>query len=369
MKSDRVLVIGAGIIGLTTALCLRREGFEVVVVAESFGQQTTSVVAGALWEWPPAVCGYHHDQLSLERSKEWCMTSYYIFKELSQENTGVYWRPVSFYFKENVINGSVHYPKMEEIKTHVEGFRHDKYLISENAINPEFGIIDAYGHDAPMVDTDRYMTWLLWQVASTGCDIKHEKIAGNLAKQEQKLKDRFQARVIVNCAGLGSSELSGEYMYPLRGALVRLINDGSRIPKITKAFCVSHDESKNEQDIVFIVPRGENHLILGGLAEPDQYDLNINLENYEPLKLMYQRCIDFMPILADAEIDGAEPVRAGLRPFRLANVRLDVEKSSSIIHNYGHGGAGVSFSWGCALEVVEEVKSLVMNLMPNYSTY
>ena len=61
----RVLVIGAGVSGLTSALCLRRRGFEVTVVADRFAPLVTSVVAGALWEWPPAVCGYHQDQVSL----------------------------------------------------------------------------------------------------------------------------------------------------------------------------------------------------------------------------------------------------------------------------------------------------------------
>ena len=54
-----VLVIGAGVSGLTSALCLSRRGFDVTVVADRFAPRVTSVVAGALWEWPPAVCGHH----------------------------------------------------------------------------------------------------------------------------------------------------------------------------------------------------------------------------------------------------------------------------------------------------------------------
>ena len=56
--NEKVLVIGAGVSGLTTSLCLLRRGFAVIVVAEKFAPYITSVVAGALWEWPPAVCGY-----------------------------------------------------------------------------------------------------------------------------------------------------------------------------------------------------------------------------------------------------------------------------------------------------------------------
>jgi D-amino-acid oxidase len=71
---------------------------------------------------------------------------------------------------------------------------------------------------------------------------------------------------------------------------------------------------------------------------------------------MYQRCVEFLPALATGKIDSSEPVRVGLRPFRAAGVRLEVEKSDSrIVHNYGHGGSGVSLSWGCAAEVANLV--------------
>ena len=30
-----------------------------------------------------------------------------------------------------------------------------------------------------------------------------------------------------------------------------------------------------------------------------------------------------------------------------------------IVHNYGHGGSGVTLSWGCALEVADLVERLV----------
>ncbi len=68
--------MGAGVSGLTSALCLARKGFRVTVVADRFAPRVTSVVAGALWEWPPAVCGHHQDPISLGRSKAWSATSY-----------------------------------------------------------------------------------------------------------------------------------------------------------------------------------------------------------------------------------------------------------------------------------------------------
>lgn len=347
----KALVIGGGVSGLTTALCLRQDGMDVTVVAERFAPNVTSVVAGALWEWPPAVCGYHHDELSLARSKEWCMVSYRIFIGLAEQpETGVHFRPVVFYFKYPVGSSPRDLEKMTELRDKVLGFRHDAALIRENGVNTATGVQDAYAHMAPMVDTDRYMAWLLSEAHAKGCDIRQGRITGRLRDQEGALKRRFRADVIVNCSGLGAAELSGEPMYALRGALVRVKNDGVRMPRITQAHCVSHDESRNEQDIVFIVPRGTDMLVLGGLAERDEWSTDIGLHNYEPVRAMYRRCVEFLPALAHAEIDAAEPVRVGLRPFRARNVRVDREEGTDILHNYAHGGAGVTFSWGCAFE-------------------
>jgi D-amino-acid oxidase len=355
-----VLVIGAGVSGLTSALCLVRKGFAVTVVADRFAPHVTSVVAGALWEWPPAVCGQHQDQISLNRSKVWCETSHEIFADLAGDPaTGVFLRPVTFYFKRPIPEDRVQSEKMAELKGKVRQFRHDATLIAANGINPEFGLRDAYSHLAPMVDTDVYMYWLLGEVRRAGCCIIERKLTGSLREQEASLARQYGVDVIVNCTGLGAGELAGDSVYPVRGALIRVHNDGTRMPRVTQAHCISHDGSSHERGFLFIVPRGDDMLVLGGLAEPDEWGLDIGLHNYEPIRAMYQRCLAFMPALKDAEIDAAEPVRVGLRPVGPKNVRLELEPGSRIIHNYGHGGSGVTFSWGCALEVVERVDELL----------
>jgi glycine/D-amino acid oxidase-like deaminating enzyme len=44
---------------------------------------------------------------------------------------------------------------------------------------------------------------------------------------------------------------------------------------------------------------------------------------------------------------------AGVRPYRTGSYRLDAETASGklVVHNYGHGGAGITLSWGCAAKV------------------
>ena len=357
-----VLVIGAGVSGLTSALCLVQKGLQAIVVADQFAPHITSVAAGALWEWPPAVCGHHHDQVSLERSKSWCQKSYQIFAELSLDPaTGVFLRPVTFYFEQPIEEIGWRRAKMDELKSKVRGFRRNPGLIAENSINPALGLRDAYTHLAPMVDTDVYMEWLLREARRSGCRIVERKITGVLRDQAAALQRQYGVDAIVNCSGLGARELAEPSVHPLRGALIRVRNDGKAMPRITQAHCISHDGSNEKTGFIFIVPRGHDMLVLGGFAEPDKWGLDIGLHNYEPIREMYRRCLEFMPVLGAAEVDAAEPVRAGLRPFRHQGVRLEREPGTPIIHNYGHSGSGVTFSWGCAFEVVDLIEDLLFN--------
>ena len=51
----------------------------------------------------------------------------------------------------------------------------------------------------------------------------------------------------------------------------------------------------------------------------------------------------------------SNPPKAGLRPKRDGSYRLEPEMHDGrlIVHNYGHAGAGITMSWGCAIEVAE----------------
>jgi len=353
------LIIGAGVSGLTSALCLLRRGFGVTVVAEYFAPQVTSSVAGALWEWPPAVCGRHHDPVSLARSKAWCATSYSAFIDLAADPaTGVRLRPVTSYFKCPIQEDPAAFSKMRELSCKVRDFRHDAALIAENGVNRHLGLRDAYRYLAPMVDTDSYLPWLQNEIRRGGGRFQEQRIEGLLPDRAPELARAFRANVIVHCAGLGAAELTGDDVYPVRGALVRIRNDGRAGPRIAQAHCLAHDGRSGESGFVFILPRGDDGLVLGGFAEPGERDTGVNLDNYEPVRAMYRRCLEFLPALEQLAID-ADSVRVGLRPFRRANVRVEVEEGAKLIHNYGHGGSGVTLSWGCALEVAEHAAEMV----------
>jgi D-amino-acid oxidase len=353
--TGRVVVIGAGVIGLTTALGLRRRGWQATVIAERFAPQVTSAVAGALWEWPPAVCGHQPD---LARACRWAAASYRIFEDLASDSaTGAFIRPVTFYFRRRIDSDPVLRDKMNAVAAVARGFRHDSRLIVERGVNPNLGLVDAYTHLAPMIDTDAYLAWLMDAVRAAGCRLVERKIAAPLKDREAGLLHEFGATAIVNCTGLGARELGDPTVYPLRGAVLRVRNDGRTVPRIEEAHCISHDGTSCDPGFVFIVPRGRDRLVLGGFAEPHEAGLDIGWENYEPIRAIHRRCVEFLPALRDLEIDAVEPVRVGLRPARVDSVRLEWEAGTRIVHNYGHGGSGVTFSWGCAAEAADLVEA------------
>jgi D-amino-acid oxidase len=193
------------------------------------------------------------------------------------------------------------------------------------------GYHDGYRVDVPVIETPVYMRYLLERFRTLGGTVEERSVDG--------LSDRFrEARVVVNCAGLGARELVGDDdLFPIRGQVVRV-----RAPQVRR--CVVDDYGPNA--IAYVIPRSAD-CILGGTA--DEGDWNLTPDPETALAIL-RRCSRMVPALEHAEV---LEHRVGLRPGR-REVRLELERvgeGSAVIHNYGHGGAGFTLSWGCADEV------------------
>jgi len=358
----RALVIGAGVTGLTTARCLQERGFAVTVIAHRFQHETTSVVAGALWEWPPAVCGFYEiaPAQALRDEQRWCLESYHRFQRLSTKMaTGVYIRPVVFYLETPAAKNALEMRKINELRPHVSGFAHDAALVRRNGVNPEAGYVDAYTYQTPLVDTDMYLAWLLAEVLSNGATIEQRQVHGPLSAAVHELQSSYQADVVVNCTGLGSRELADDQIIPVRGAWLLAENDGKRFPKITTAHCSSLINSTSGGTFLFIVPRGRDRLILGGIAQPECWSTNLGPAHGTISRAIFEKCAAFMPGLRSAEMVDRGQLRVGLRPFRRAGVRVEREHALPVVHNYGHGGSGVTLSWGAASDAALLAQSAI----------
>ncbi|UFP96551.1 FAD-dependent oxidoreductase [Gloeobacter morelensis] len=351
------MVLGAGVSGLTTAYLLQRCGIDVLLVAEQFGRRTTSVVAGALWEWQPAVCGFYEapPKAVLQREKRWSIASYERFLQLLGERAaGVYLRRVTFYLDTPAADNPFEWQKMVEMRPHVHGFCHDAALIDENGVNPAMGFVDAYAYLAPMIDTDMYMGWLLGEVLCGGAVLKPERLESCSPQQLCEFARNHGADVLFNCTGLGALELTGDELIPVRGAWYLVRNDGTDFAAIREAHCTALQSAAGGGEFIFIVPRGGDRLILGGIAQPYQWQKEIDEQSTPALGHMLEQCRLFMPALGQAKIHEASELRVGLRPFRRRGARVELESGAvPLIHNYGHGGSGVTLSWGAADEAVQ----------------
>jgi D-amino-acid oxidase len=383
-SSPSILIIGGGVTGLITAWVLLDRGHHVTIASSAWATYTsaprlTSQIAGALWEYPPAVCGSHTDTLSLRKSKHWCMVAYHIWAAIAtdaqlREDAGVRMRSSAFFFPYALEHNPKQMAKLNEMRRcGVRGLRRDRGLIEGAGVAPGYGAVDAYELLVPTIDTDQCMWWLMGLVRGKGAAMLTEEVVGDLFLQEEALRRRWGADVIVNASGLASGELAGDRScYPLRGALLRVHNDGKDFPKVEKALAIAADASK-DSEIVFIVPRNNDILLLGGIAQKGERELDLKLDS-PVIKRMRQRCEEFLPGLKNARLDEEYPLAQGVRPCRQRNVRVERElrvhrseewgraRPSRIVHNYGHGGAGWSLSFGCAEEVAGLVEDALRDL-------
>ncbi|KAK7034573.1 hypothetical protein VNI00_012201 [Paramarasmius palmivorus] len=390
-RSPRILVIGAGVIGLTTAWTLLDRGYKVTVLAKDFANdqaiRLTSQISGALWEYPPAVCGHQVDHTSINHTSRWSMISYHVFSQLAKdpvdrEGFGIQLRNTAFFFEYPVESNAPQYKKMQDIqKSGVEGFRHDANIVKECGVEPVGKYQDAYEFLSPAIDSDRALKRIEQLVTAKGAIFKTGVIDQELFDIEGELLSEYGAQVLVNATGLGARITAGDpSVYPLRGAVYRIVNDNTKFHRMERALVVSATNAVGLSQFNFIVPRNDNILLVGGFSEPDEKELDITMD-HPLMKSMALRAQEFFPPLQNVNFevhtDPAYRFAQGLRPARHGDVRVERELRmrdgnqpfSRIVHSYGHGGSGWSWSFGSALQVLVLVEEAIGQRIPPQSMY
>ncbi|XP_322069.6 D-aspartate oxidase [Anopheles gambiae] len=332
------VILGAGINGLSCAVRLSHEypRSTVHIISEHFSPNTTSDVAAGLWG-PYCLKG-----TSEYECRSWAQETHNYFLQLWQDGyadkcgiclvpvielfhrdtSSPWWRNIVFGFQEMYLSSD------DFDLAHQTNYRNSKsvaFMYTTFTCEPS-KIMKCY------IDTlsNRNVKFYQKRLQSINC-LEMLNIQANA--------------IIVNCLGLNSQHVFNDLeLFPVRGQVQKV-----------KSSSVFHSFA-NES--CYIIPNTDT-VVLGGTKQ------KIDSLRIDPNDRYYIRanCFAIQPRLKNAAI---VMDCVGLRPARSSGVRLEIEiisfdngQNHAVIHNYGHGGAGISLAWGCAGTVTRLVQQYI----------
>ena len=298
----RVVVVGAGVGGLSCAVRLQEAGHHVDVVARDLPLETTSAVAAAIW--------YPYRAFPYERVTAWSATTYAELEALSVDpdsgvrmmvGTELHRTPVGDPWWRNAV------PALTRVSAMPAPYR------------------DGWTFRTPVVEMPVYLPWLAARFQSGGGSITRMALTA--------LPDR--ADVVVNASGLGARLMASDTsVLPVRGQVVYVEQLG-----LDRWWL-------DGEGPTYVVPRSDD-IVVGGTDEEGEWS---RTPDPDIAAMILDRAAVLVPELAGARVLRH---KVGLRPAR-PQVRLEREElggGRAVVHCYGHGGAGITLSWGCADEV------------------
>lgn len=299
-----VTVVGGGVVGLTSAIRLREAGARVTVVTADEPAGTVSAVAAAVW-YPT-----HTDEDP--RVLDWAART---FDELCRQAgagvPGVVMRPTRMLVRHAVDEAPWWSAAVPD-------------FTREPPPSPEYA--EEWRFTVPSVEMLPYLNWL------------RDQLGPAVERRRIERLDEVAAPVVVNATGLAAGRLCGDPdVYPARGRIVLVTNPG---------LVTSVRDEDSPAGMTYIHPRSRD-VVLGGTFEPGEWGTEPDPEVGAGI---LARCAELVPELAEATVLAHV---AGLRPARRGGPRVAADAAplpggGRLIHNYGHGGAGVTLSWGCA---------------------
>jgi D-amino-acid oxidase len=303
---DRVTVVGAGVVGLSCALRLLEAGHRVDVLARDLPLETVSAVAAAIW--------YPYRAWPQDRVLAWGSAAYAEFEAIAaaHPDSGVVMREgtevVAHRDEPPWWAGAV--PDLRE------------------TVEVPAGFDGGWAFTAPVVEMPVYLGWLAGRVLAAGGSITRLNLQG-LPPTGSGGPD-----AVVDCSGIGARFLAADLtVQPVQGQVVLVEQVG-----LDRWWL----DSTSTEGPTYVVPRSHD-IVVGGTDVEGKWS---RTPSPEVAASILRRALRLVPALAGAEVLGH---RVGLRPAR-PEVRLG--RVGDVVHCYGHGGAGVTLSWGCADEVV-----------------
>lgn len=349
----KVVVVGAGVVGLTSALVLSEKGYSVAVVAESLptdvpNSSYTSAWAGAHFRpFPPSQPNDLREGLYTRETYKW-------FKELVKTNPE---SSVKFVVGEEYIEDA---PQ-----------RYLQWAAEEQGIE-DFELIDPNKHGRslpkPVNFGCRYKTWVLnpplylaFLMRRLQMNYRVKFVKARFNTLRNVFLTYQDISLVVNATGQGL-QLDGGYdplSFPIRGQTLLVRPSTPDHPYRDRT--ITHQSSDGKW--TFLIPRPfDGGVIIGGTKQvnkiqdwPDHQDTQDIVKSAQVM---------FPELFGEPEI-GADIVQTnvGFRPARKGGSRIELEmvrdnnKDKAIVHAYGAGGMGYEMSYGIAKAVSQIVDS------------
>ncbi|MFP5346568.1 MAG: FAD-dependent oxidoreductase [Actinomycetes bacterium] len=312
--SQRVIVVGAGVVGLSCAVRLAEAGYDTHVLARDLPGETTSALAGGIWQ--PYLCEPVDDVV------RWARATHAELVRVNDEHP-----EAGVLIRDGVM-------LLRGLPTEADkpdwARRAADFVPLTPVRDPAPGYPGGFAARVPVVDTPVYLRWLAQRL---------EAAAGTLTRMPvPALPNRG---IVVNATGIAARALASDpSVYPIRGQVVVLDNPG-----LTQWL-------DDDPGMMYVIPRTDD-VIVGGTAEEGSWDTTPDPAEGERL---LDKAAAVVPRLREARVRRHV---VGLRPAR-PSVRLDTEllPDGAVVHCYGHGGSGITVGWGCAGDVLDQVRVL-----------
>jgi glycine oxidase ThiO len=287
MKSWDVIIIGAGIIGLSLAISLRKQGLQVLIVERGApGRESSHAAAGMLTgsgsEILPALRDIAQESARL----------YPEFAHELEDESGI---KVDLRDQGTILCSTCNdFPEsaervsQERVRTLEPAleFSGPAAYLSERSVDPR-SLVAAAIKAAHHREVD----------VSSGSEVQALLVEDGRVAGVQTARTSYSAPVVVNCAGAWAGNIAPHKfpVRPVKGQMVALV-DGPGLEHVVRA------------ENVYLVPRSDGRLVIGSTLEDAGYNKQTDVETIQNL---FHAAIKLVPALSKGKIHESW---AGLRP-------------------------------------------------------
>jgi glycine oxidase len=293
VKTWDVIIIGAGIIGLSLAISLRKQGFRVLVVERGEpGREASYAAAGMLapagMEIPPAL-----SSLAEESARRYPEFVHQLEDESGmkvdlREHGTILLSSTSDFpsAAESLPPDDLHSlePELAVEKICSENLR--AALIIERSVDPRL-LTSAAIKAARHREVD----------ISSGTEVKTVLVSGDRAVGVQTERTSYSAATVINCAGAWAGRIGPHHfpVNPVKGQMLAVVQ-GPALRQVLRS------------EKVYVVPRSDGRLVIGSTLENAGYNKDIDMST---IRGLFQAALELLPGLEKSKKHDAW---AGLRP-------------------------------------------------------